>query len=143
LGSHPIAQAFHKTAPDQTVAPTCSEADMRYITIRGHHTGNHTVAAAFWIVAAFWVVAGIVAVMALGGGLTRLAVALAIVTTEWWILSGVEHRVERNHAEMRPVTHLRPSQRELKKISAHGLWRGPVARTTQRSFVAPQHQDLC
>jgi hypothetical protein len=84
---------------------------MRYITIRGHHTGHHTVAAAFWIVAAFWVV-GIIAVMALGGGLTRLAVALAIVTTEWWILSGVEHRVERNQTEMRPVTHLRPSQRD-------------------------------
>jgi hypothetical protein len=116
---------------------------MRYNTIKGQHSGHHTVTAAFWIVAACWVVAGIVAVMALGGGLTRLAVALAIVTTEWWILSGVEHRVERNHhAKMRPVTHLRPSQRDLKKISAHALWRGPVARTTQRSFVAPQHQDL-
>src|SRR5271166_1387707 len=115
---------------------------MRYITIRGHHTGHHTVAAAFWIVAAFWVVSGIVAVMALGGGLTRLAVALAIVTTEWSILSGVEHRVERNQTEMRPVTHLRPSQRDLKKISAHALWRDPVARTAQGSFVTPQHQDL-
>jgi hypothetical protein len=116
---------------------------MRYNTIKGQHSGHHTVTAAFWIVAACWVVAGIVAVMALGGGLTRLAVALAIVTTEWWILSGVEHRVERNHhAKMRPVTHLRPSQRDLKKISAHALWRGAVARTTQRSFVAPQHQDL-
>jgi hypothetical protein len=115
---------------------------MRYITITGQHAGHRTVGSAFWIVAACWVVAGIVAVMALGGGLTRLAVALAIVTTEWWILSGVEHRVERNHAAMRPVTHLRPNERDLKKISAHALWRGPVARTTQRSFVAPQHQDL-
>jgi hypothetical protein len=127
LGSHPIAQAFHEVAPDQTVAPTRSEADMRYITISGHHAGHHRVAAAFWIVAAFWVVAGIVAVTALEGGLTRLAVALAIVTTEWWILSGVEHRVERNHAEMAPLTHLRPSQCDLKEISAHALWRGPVA----------------
>jgi Flp pilus assembly protein TadB len=142
LGSHPIAEALHETAPDQTVAPTRSEADMRYITISGHHAGHHTVAAAFWIVAAFWMVAGIVAVTALGGGLTRLAVALAIVITEWWILTGVERRVERNHAEMAPVANLRPSQCDLKEISAHASWRGPVARTAQRSFVAPQHQDL-
>jgi hypothetical protein len=67
---------------------------MRHITISGHHVGHHTVAAAVWIVAAFWMVAGIVAVMALGGGLTRLAVVLAIVTTEWWLFSEVEHRVE-------------------------------------------------
>jgi len=68
---------------------------MRHITISGHHVGHHTVAAAVWSVAAFWIVAGIVAVMALGGGLTRLAVALAIVTTEWWLFSEVEHRVEK------------------------------------------------
>jgi hypothetical protein len=105
LGSHPIAQALHETAPDRTVAPTRSEADMRHITISGHHAGHHAVAAAFWIVAAFWVVAGIVAAMA-------------------------------------PVTHLRRSQCDLKEISAHASWCGPVARTAQRSFVAPQHQDL-
>jgi hypothetical protein len=87
------------------------------------------------------VVAGIVAVTALGGGLTRLAVALAIVTTEWWILSGVEHRVERNHAEMAPGSHPSPQSTRPKKISAHALWRGPVARTAQRSFVTPQHRD--
>jgi Flp pilus assembly protein TadB len=121
----PSLRRFTKRSRYQTVAPNRSEADMRYITIRGQHSGHHTVTAAFWLVAACWVLAGIVAVMALGGGLTRLAVALAIVTTEWWILSGVEHRVERNHAKMRPVTHLRPSQRDLKKISAHALWRGP------------------
>jgi hypothetical protein len=69
---------------------------MRNITISGHYVAHHAVA--LWIVAAFWMVAGIVAVIALGGGLTRLAVALAIVTTEWWILSEVEHRVESNNA---------------------------------------------
>jgi hypothetical protein len=115
LGSHPIAQAFHEAAPDRTVAPTRSEADMRYITISGHDARHHMVPAAFWIVAAFWVVAGIVAVTALGGGLTRLAVALAIVTTEWWILSGVEHRVERNHAEMAPGSHPSPQSTRPEK----------------------------
>jgi hypothetical protein len=76
---------------------------MRHITISGHHVGHHTVAAALWIVAAFWMVAGIVAVIALGGGLTRWAVALAIVITEWWILSEVEHRAE-SHDARRHVT---------------------------------------
>lgn len=65
---------------------------MRHITISGHHVGHHTVGAAVWVVAAFWIVAAIVAVIALGGGLTRLAVVLAIVTTEWWLFSKVEHR---------------------------------------------------
>ena len=74
---------------------------MRYITIGGHHVAHHTIAAAVWIVAAFWIAAGIVAVIALGGGLTRLAVALAIVITEWWLLSEVEHRVERNDTRRR------------------------------------------
>ena len=74
---------------------------MRHITISGHHLAHHTVAAAVWIVAAFWVAAGIVAMIALGGGLTRLAVALAVVSTEWWIFSQVEHRVEINDARRR------------------------------------------
>jgi hypothetical protein len=76
---------------------------MWHITISGHHVGRHEVGGTVWMVAAFWVVAGIVALIGLGGGLTRLAVALAIVTTEWWVLSEVEHRVERverNDAEM-------------------------------------------
>ena len=68
---------------------------MRHTTISAHHIGPYKVAAALWIVAAFWIVAGIVAVIALGGGLTRLAVALAIVTTEWWLFSEVEHRFEK------------------------------------------------
>lgn len=116
--------------PHQVVTPTPSEADLRQSTISGHRRTHHTVTAAVWIVAAFWIVAGIVAVITLGGGLTRLAVALAIVTTEWWLISEVEHRMERNDAEMAPVTHLRPaltSQPDLKKTSPHAPWRGTSA----------------
>jgi hypothetical protein len=72
---------------------------MRHITISGHHVGRHEVAGTFWIVAAFWVVAGIVALIGPGGGLTRLAAALAIVTTEWWILSEAEHRLEKRRGD--------------------------------------------
>jgi hypothetical protein len=50
------------------------------------------------MLAALWMVAGIVAVTALGGGLTRVAVVLAIVITEWWLVSELEDRVERNAA---------------------------------------------
>ena len=99
---------------------------MRHTTISGHHVAHQTVAA-FPIVGAFWIVAGIVAAVGLGGGLTRLAVALAIVTTEWWLWSEVEHRFyERTDAETAPLTHLRPAltdQRDLKKTSAQGLRR--------------------
>jgi hypothetical protein len=107
---------------------------MRHATISAHHVRHHIVPAAVWIIAAFWIVAGAVAVIALGGGLTRLAVALAIVTTEWWLISEVEDRFERNaagsDAEMAPVIHLLPAptdQRELKKTPAHASWRGPTA----------------
>jgi hypothetical protein len=72
---------------------------MRHITINAHHVAHHTVAGAFWIVAAFWVVAGIVAGIGVGGGLTRLAVVLAIVTTEWSILSEAEHRLEKRRGD--------------------------------------------
>jgi hypothetical protein len=69
-------------------------------------------------------------VIAFGDALTVLAVAFAIVTTVWWIYREVEHRVERNDAEMAPVTHLRPAltgQRDLKKTSPQASWRGPSA----------------
>ena len=69
-------------------------ADMRHTTISGHHHTRHTVPVAYWIVIACWIIAGIVAVIALGGGLTRLAVALALVTTDWWVLSEVVHRFD-------------------------------------------------
>jgi uncharacterized membrane protein len=102
--------------------------------INGDRGTHHAVAAAYWVMATFWIVAGIAAVIALGGGLTRLAVALAVAITEWWLISGVEDRFERNlarsDAEMASVTHLRPAltdQRDLKKISPHASWRGPRA----------------
>jgi hypothetical protein len=94
---------------------------MRHTTISGHHVAHQ-------MVAAFWVIAGIFAVIVVGDVFTLLA--LAIVTTAWWILSGVEHRVERNRAEMVPVTHLRPAlsgQLELKEAAAQASWRGPSA----------------
>jgi hypothetical protein len=49
-------------------------------------------------VAAFWIIAGIIAVVVVGDAFTLLA--LATVTTAWWVLSAVEHRVERNDADM-------------------------------------------
>jgi hypothetical protein len=61
-------------------------------TISGHHGARRMVAAAFWIVV------GIVAMIAFGDILTLLAVALAMVTTAWWIGREVEHRVKRNGA---------------------------------------------
>jgi hypothetical protein len=59
---------------------------MRHITISGHRVAHQTVAV-------FWIVAGIIAVVVVGDAFTLLA--LAIVTTAWWILSAVAaHRVE-------------------------------------------------
>jgi len=58
---------------------------MRYITISGHHIAHLTVAA-------LWIIAGIIAMVVIGDAFTLLA--LAIVTTAWWILSAVAHRVE-------------------------------------------------
>ena len=107
---------------------------MWHTRINGVRGTHHAVAAAYWVMAAFWIVAGIAAVIALGGGLTRLAVALAVAITERRLISGVEDRFERNlarsHAEMASVTHIRPAltgQRDLKKISPHASWRGPSA----------------
>jgi hypothetical protein len=59
---------------------------MRHTTISGHQVAHQTVAA-------LWIIAGIIAVIVVGDAFTLLA--LAIVTTAWWILSAVEHRVER------------------------------------------------
>jgi hypothetical protein len=58
---------------------------MRHTTISGHDIAHQTVAA-------FWIIAGIIAVIVVGDAFTLLA--LAIVTTAWWILSAVAHRVE-------------------------------------------------
>jgi len=69
-----------------------------HTTISGHQGTRHAVSAGVWMLAALWMVAGIVAVTALGGGLTRVAVVLAIVITEWWLVSELEERFERNAA---------------------------------------------
>ncbi len=94
---------------------------MRHTTISGHKLAHHTVAA-------LWIIAGIVAVIVVGDVFTLLA--LAILTTAWWIFRKAEHRLERKHAGMAPVIHVRPAltgRRDLKKSSAHASWRGPRA----------------
>jgi hypothetical protein len=65
---------------------------MQHTTASQHRGIRHTISAAVWVVAAFWLVAGVVAVMAFDGGLTRSAIVLAIVSTEWWLVSKVENR---------------------------------------------------
>jgi hypothetical protein len=45
-------------------------------------------------VAAFWIIAGIIRVIVVGDPFTLLA--LAILTTAWWIFREAEHRLERN-----------------------------------------------
>jgi hypothetical protein len=95
---------------------------MRHTTISGQHNAHHAIAVAVWVVAALWIVAGIVAVIALGGGVMRMAVVLAVVATEWWLIPQVEHRFERKGGKTAGVSHLRPvltSQRDLKTISAY------------------------
>jgi hypothetical protein len=94
---------------------------MRHNTDSGLHGSHHTVATALWIFA------GIIAVIAFGDVLALTAVALAIVTTAWWIHRELERRVETEEAEVAAVTHLRPTligQRDLKDTSAHTTWRG-------------------
>jgi hypothetical protein len=58
---------------------------MRHTTISKRQVARQTVAA-------LWIIAGIMAVIVVGDAVTLLT--LAIVTTAWWILSAVEHRVE-------------------------------------------------
>jgi len=94
---------------------------MQHTTSSGHHVAHQ-------MVAGFWIIAGIFAVIVVGDAFTLLA--LAIVTAAWWIFREAEHRLERKHAGMAPVTRLRPpltSQRDPKKAAAHASWRGPSA----------------
>ncbi len=65
---------------------------MQDTTISPHRGTRHSGSVAVWTVAAVWLVAGIAAVIGLDGGLTRLAVVLAIVSTEWWLVSKIEDR---------------------------------------------------
>jgi ABC-type bacteriocin/lantibiotic exporter with double-glycine peptidase domain len=89
-------------------------------TTSGHHH--------YPIAEALWILAGIIMLIAFGDALVLLALAFAIVTmtTVWWVYRGVEHRVERNDAEMALVSDLCPAltgQRDLKKTTAHASWR--------------------
>jgi hypothetical protein len=94
---------------------------MRHTTISGRQVAHQTVAA-------FWIIAGIIAVIVVGDAFTLLA--LAIVTTAWWIFRETEHRLDRKHAGMAAVIHVPPvlaGQHDLKKTSAHAPWRGSSA----------------
>ena len=98
---------------------------MRHITstISGHHGTRDAEAVVFWIFAA------LIMVIAFGEALTVLAVAVAIVTGISWIYRQVAHRLERRHAEVAPVTYLRPelTGQKLEKTSAHASRPGPHA----------------
>ncbi len=86
--------------------------------------GRHrTLAAAVWIGAALWGVVGIVTMIAVDGGLTRGALLLAIVITEWWLVSQLEDRFEGHAARSEAPTR----QRGLKMASAHASSVGPSA----------------
>jgi hypothetical protein len=61
-----------------------------HTTISGRHVAHQTVAA-------LWIIAGIFAVIVLADAFALLA--LAIVITAWWILSAVEHHIERHQWE--------------------------------------------
>jgi hypothetical protein len=81
-------------------------------------------------IALFWILAGILLVLAFGDFLTLLAGFFAVAIPISWVYRAVERRLERNDAEMAPVSHLRPaltSQSDLKKTSAHVSWHGPWA----------------
>jgi hypothetical protein len=93
---------------------------MWHTTSSGHH---HAVSAAVWIVAAFWGVAGIVTMIAVDGGLTRGVLLLAIVITEWWLVSELEDRFEGHAARSGAPT----GQRGLRMASAHVSSVGPRA----------------
>jgi hypothetical protein len=76
---------------------------------------DRTVSFAILIIAAVWIVAGLVTVMALDGGLTRGAALLAIVITEWWLVSMLDDRFEGSLVGSKAAT----DQLGLKNASAH------------------------
>ena len=93
---------------------------MWHATSSGYH---RTFSAAVWIVAAFWGVAGIVTMIAVDGGLTRGALLLAIVITEWWLVSQLEDRFEGHVGRFAAPT----DQRVLGVASVHASSVGPTA----------------
>jgi hypothetical protein len=93
---------------------------MRHNASNGH---PRIFSAAVWIIAGLWIVVGIVTVIALDGGLTRVAALLAIVMTEWWLVSQLEDRFEGHAARSDAPT----GQRGLKMASVHASSVGPRA----------------
>jgi hypothetical protein len=93
---------------------------MWHTTSSGHH---RTVSFAILIVAAVWIVAGVVTVMALDGGLTRGAALLAIVITEWWLVSLLDDRFEGSLVGSKAAT----VELGVKNASAHASSIGPRA----------------
>jgi hypothetical protein len=94
---------------------------MSQTIIDGHRGSGHPIGEAVWILA------GIVVLMAFGDELVILSLALAIaaMTTAWWIHHRVGHRAQTTDAEFAPVTHFRP--RDVIKASAHASSRRPRA----------------
>lgn len=91
-----------------------------------HTTGSghdRTVSFAILIIAAVWIVAGVVTVMALDGGLTRGAALLAIVITEWWLVSLLDDRFEGSLVGSKAAT----DQLGRKNASARASSVGPRA----------------
>jgi peptidoglycan/LPS O-acetylase OafA/YrhL len=78
---------------------------------------------------ALWILTGSILLLAFGDILIMLALTVAIVAiaAAWWAHRTVEHRAQRNDAEVASVTHLRPAStghRDLKRFTAHAPWRG-------------------
>ena len=88
-------------------------------------SGGHrrTLAAAVWVGTALWGVVGIVTMIAVDGGLTRGALLLAIVITEWFVVSQLEDRFEGHAARSEAPT----GQRGLKMASVRASSVGPRA----------------
>jgi hypothetical protein len=61
---------------------------------------------------AIWIVAGIIVLMAFGDELVllSLAVAIAAMTTAWWVHHRLGRRAQTTDAQLAPVTHLRPRE---------------------------------
>jgi hypothetical protein len=76
---------------------------------------------------AIWIIAGIAVLMAFGDELvlSALALAIAVMTTAWWVHHRVARRARTTEAGLAPVTHLR--RHNVIKSSAHAYSRRPSA----------------
>jgi hypothetical protein len=96
---------------------------MQQTTINRHPGIHDTVTGAFWLLA------GVIVLIVSGDAFAVLIAAIVIVTTIWWTIREIEHRI-RNRAPLATVIHLRPastSQREPKNTPTHASRRGPSA----------------